>query len=363
MARPPLGTARRYWRETWPARFSASAPSAWLCLGGFRSHRLISSGNNLPQTQNGSVHARSRFSCFRSRTPGRLCLSQGPQPVQRRPDVPLDADGAASDLPWGAGRLPVDAGVDRPWVLPGHPPEGIFDDDRGVAPHPQFQKEHPLPLAAAEEGLIAPGGGVPALVLHEGVVRAQVHGHGPAADGAVGHQPGGHPHVPLLLQHPAHRLLVVVGLGMAGLGALPQAVVPLGVEDAALVKARPLELMVHVGGEHEVVLLPNQVQQVPVHRPGRVHIPVVPDVPAPPGPVLLQAVKGEEAPGVHVWDAVFLLKIPEIALKPLPGVGEASRGGQPRSRPHHHGLRPVKGLSQLPDPVPGGRGRFLRQDP
>ena len=61
-------------------------------------------------------------------TLGRLGLIQGLQPVQRRPDVPLDADGAAPDLPGGAGRLPVDAGVDRLWVPLGHLPEGILDD-------------------------------------------------------------------------------------------------------------------------------------------------------------------------------------------------------------------------------------------
>ena len=49
---------------------------------------------------------------------------------------------------------------------------------------------------------------------------------------------------------------------MAGLGALPQAVVPLGVEQPLLVKARQLELVVHIGGQDKVVLVPHQLQQI-----------------------------------------------------------------------------------------------------
>ena len=75
-------------------------------------------------------------------------------------------------------------------------------------------------------------------------------------------------------RHPADRLLVVIGLLMAGLGALPQAVVPLGVKEAPLVKARQLELVVHVGGEDEVVLVLHQLQQLVIDRLGGLFIAV-----------------------------------------------------------------------------------------
>lgn len=115
----------------------------------------------------------------------------------------------------------------------GHPPEGVLDDDRRVAAHAQLQKEDVLPLVAAEERLVAAGGGVPAVVLHKGAVRPQVHGHGRAADRAVRDQPGRdrHPesgalrqlqravradHKALGFDHPANDFFIVVGLLMAG---------------------------------------------------------------------------------------------------------------------------------------------------
>ena len=115
----------------------------------------------------------------------------------------------------------------------GHPPEGVLDDDRRVAAHAQLQKKDVLPLVAAEERLVTAGGGMPAAILHKGVVRPQVHGHGRAADRAVRDQPGRdrHPesgalrqfqravranHKALGFDHPANDFFIVVGLLMAG---------------------------------------------------------------------------------------------------------------------------------------------------
>ena len=278
------------------------------------------------------------------------------EPPQGVPDVPGDADRAVPDLPGHIGLLLVDAGIDGPGTLPRHPPEGILDDAGGVHAHPQLQIQHGQARVAAQKRLIPLRRGVPPAVLDEGVVSPQIHGHGSAAPRAAGDQLRGDPHVPLLLRHPPDGPLVVVGRLMAGRGALPEAVVPLGIEQPLLVKARQLELVVHIGGEDKVVPLPHQRQQIVIYGPGRPLIAVVEDLAAPPGPVLLQAVKGVEAPGVHVPDAVFGLKIAEIPLKPLPVVGQPRRGGQPGPRAHDHGIGDLQRLSQRLDPVFSAHG-------
>ncbi len=137
--------------------------------------------------------------------------------------------------------------------------------------------------------------------------------------------------VPLGHEHRANRPLVAVGAVMAGDAALEQAVVPLRVEQATGVEARELELVVHVGGEHEAIPVAHEREQVVVGAPRRLHIAVAVDVAAPVGPVLLEAVEGMEAARVHVGEPVAVDEVAEPALEPLPGVGEARRGRQPRA--------------------------------
>lgn len=48
----------------------------------------------------------------------------------------------------------IDAGVDRFGILCRYPPEGVFDNDRGVEADAQFQKEDLLSLAGAEEAAV-----------------------------------------------------------------------------------------------------------------------------------------------------------------------------------------------------------------
>lgn len=145
-------------------------------------------------------------------------------------------------------------------------PEGILDDGRGVVPHAQLQKEELLPRPGAKKIGVPLRGRVPALVLHKCIVAAEVHGHGSAAVGAAGQQVAGHLHILLPLYHLPHELFVVKRLLTARLAALPQAVVALRVEQPLLIEPRPLELVIHVGGDDEVVLVPHQLQKV-VHTP------------------------------------------------------------------------------------------------
>ena len=71
----------------------------------------------------------------------------------------------------------------------------------------------------------------------------------------------GYFHIPLLCEHTVYRFLIVIGALMAWLRTLPQAIVPLGVEQPLFIKARKLELMVYIRCQNKVVLTLHQLQQ------------------------------------------------------------------------------------------------------
>ena len=62
-------------------------------------------------------------------------------------------------------------------------------------------------------------------------------------------------HFSLLSDHAPDGFRVVPGLLAAWLRALPQSVITLGIEEPFFIKSRPLELMVHIGGQNKVVFL------------------------------------------------------------------------------------------------------------
>ncbi len=132
---------------------------------------------------------------------------------------------------------------------------------------------------------------------------------------------------------------------------MEQAVVPLGVEQAVLIEACLLEAMIHVGGEDEIVLVPDQIEELPIHRLGRVHIAVDPNIAAPVGPKLLLRRIGVETAGIHVGEAVFPAEVRKVFFESLPAVHEARRRGQTRARADDHSVRFGKGLLQFIDVV------------
>ena len=67
--------------------------------------------------------------------------------------------------------------------------------------------------------------------------------------------------------------------------------------------------MVHIGGQDEVVLIHDQLQQVSIRLAGRHIVAVVIDVSAPPGPVFLQCVKRIKSAGVDICDPIFLMEV------------------------------------------------------
>ena len=111
---------------------------------------------------------------------------------------------------------------------------------------------------------------------------------------------------------------------MAGLGALPQAVISLGVEQAAPVKAGLLKAVVHIGGEHKIIFILYQLQQILVHRLGRVAIAVEENKPAPVGPMLLQGGKWIKSPGIHIVKTVFFFKVGKITMELFSAISKAS---------------------------------------
>ena len=102
---------------------------------------------------------------------------------------------------------------------------------------------------------------VPALVLYKSIIAPKVHGHRRTADRASGNQRSWNFHILLLRYHPADRIFIVIGFVVAGSGALPQAVIALSVKKTLLIKAGELELMIHIGGEHKVILTLYQFQK------------------------------------------------------------------------------------------------------
>lgn len=247
------------------------------------------------------------------------------QPLQGLRQVHVDQDRPAVDL-LGAVRLAhVDARVGGAGVLPGHLPERVLDDPGGVAAHSELQEQH-LPSDVLQEPPVPLLGRVPSLVLDEPAVDAEIgRGRRPAV-GASRYQFGRDPHVPLLRDHPPDLGLVVPCDLPAGHGALEEPVVALGVVEPLLVEARLLELVIHVGGDDEVVLPAEDAEQVPVRLPDGGVVALHHDRPGPPGPELLPGAIGVEPSGVQVAYVVLRYEVGEALPELLPGVVEPCGG-------------------------------------
>ena len=179
--------------------------------------------------------------------------------------------------------IEADAGIPGILCSEGHLPEGVFDDSRGVPSDPELEEEHSAaigpvclrnavfreescclyPVNCKEIG-VAAGGLVPAVILNERVIRAEVRGHLEAVIGAVRYEPGVnlHPGAPVLREkqlsvrsdgkalgeeHFPHHLLIVIGLSEGCAmrpAALEKAVVSLRVEEPLLVEASSLEAVI-----------------------------------------------------------------------------------------------------------------------
>lgn len=149
----------------------------------------------------------------------------------------------------------VYAGINGLRILRRHLPKRIFDDAWRVVASAKLQKKNVQVLVSAEKFRIPLSSSVPALILHEGVVAAQVHGHGLTADRTAGNELAGHAHVGLLLEHTQNDFFIVVGLLAARLCALEQAIIALRVEQTVFVEARALKLVIDIRGDDEIILV------------------------------------------------------------------------------------------------------------
>ena len=141
-----------------------------------------------------------------------------------------------------------------------------------------------------EKIAIAPSRRMPAWILDKGSVNPQIHAHRFSAAGTAGNQPGGDLKIGLRPNHFMHNRFIVIGFLVTRHAALPQSVIALHVEQAVMIESRPLELMIDIGRDHEVILPLNEFQQPFIHRIAGGTVPVQLNIPAPIGPVFLQCI-------------------------------------------------------------------------
>ena len=213
----------------------------------------------------------------------------------------------------------------------------------------------------AQEILVAIGRSVPPLVLDKRIVGAQVHRKRGATVRAMGHKRRRDTQVLLVGDHMAYELFVVPCLLAAGLAALEQAVVSLRIKEPLLVKAGALETMVHVCGQHKVVAVAHQIQELIVERRRYGIVSVAHDVAAPKRPVLLERIIGIETAGIHIGKAVTCGEVTKELLETLARIGVSGGGREPCSGTDYHGVRCIECDSELIDLFGEGCGRLPRQ--
>lgn len=114
--------------------------------------------------------------------------------------------------------------------------------------------------------------------------------------GQRGNKLRGYLHILLKHRHTVHLGFIIICGLMAGLAALPEAIVSLSIKQALLIKACQLKLIIHIGGQHKVVFILHKRQQVMVGGTGGSHVSIAVKMSAPLGPVFLLGVKGIKAP-------------------------------------------------------------------
>ena len=184
------------------------------------------------------------------------------QALQNLPNICIDADGLPLNFLRANCLSLIDTGVDCVWILRGHLPEGIFDDNGRIVPNAQFQKEDFLPCAGPKKVFIPFRCSVPAFVLHEGIIAAQVHGQRLPAMGTGRKKLGRYFHILLPFDHLPNDRLIIKGLLTARLTALEQTIIALRVEQALFIKASFLKAVVNVCGNNEIILVLHQLQKV-----------------------------------------------------------------------------------------------------
>ena len=103
---------------------------------------------------------------------------------------------------------------------------------------------------------------MPAFVLHEGIIAAQVHGQRLPAVGTGRKKLGRYFHILLPLDHLPNDLLIIKGLLTARLTALEQTIIALRVEQALFIKASFLKAVVNIRGDDKIIFVLYQLQKI-----------------------------------------------------------------------------------------------------
>lgn len=182
-----------------------------------------------------------------------------------------------------------------------------------------------------ERSLIASGTGaeeifvplrrrVPALILHEAVVAAEVRRQRPSAMRAVRNKICRHGHfgrfrhskcairrncIALRSDHVLDNLPVIERLRATRLAALEQPVVSLRVEQAVLVKSGFLKAVIHIRCQNKGILVLHKRKQFFIDGLRRIQITVDVNRTAPIGPVFFKRCIRVKPTGVHVVKIVF----------------------------------------------------------
>ena len=143
----------------------------------------------------------------------------------------------------------------------------------------KLQKQNVQILVTADKAIIPVCGSIPALILHKSMVDPQIHRHRRTANRAVRHQLRWNFHIFLLSYHLPNLRFIVIGLFVTGFGALPKAVIALCVKQPLFIKPCELKLMIHIGGNHEVIFIPHQCKQIHIRLTGGDIIAVYIDLP------------------------------------------------------------------------------------
>lgn len=108
----------------------------------------------------------------------------------------------------------------------------------------------------AEKALISFRRFVPAFILDEFIIAAQVYRKRRTAVRTNGQKLGRNSHVLLPIRHFADNRFIVVGFLAAGRTALKQAVITLCIKQTLFVKARTLKLVIDIGCQDKIRELP-----------------------------------------------------------------------------------------------------------
>ena len=146
------------------------------------------------------------------------------------------------------------------WELCGHLLEGEANDDRSVEAYAKLQEQEPLGGCCAYEVAVALGLPVPVVILHEGIVATEIHADGLSVRG-MGNHFCGYAAVVDGWQSAFHPFPIVIQFLGRTRCWLKIAIVTLSGKDAIGVKSRHLELAVNIGGDDEVILAVNHLQQ------------------------------------------------------------------------------------------------------